>query len=76
VKSTDGAVKFKVKKDSPFIKLFSAYAKKRGGDMEAFRFTFNGDRIQPESTAESLKMEDGCEIDASILAHGGGISTN
>ena len=71
MKSGDGDVKFKVKKETPFIKLFSAYANKRGGDIDTFRFTFNGDRIKPESTAESLNLEDGCEIAVSMDAIGG-----
>ena len=71
MKSGDGDVKFKVKKETPFIKLFAAFAKKRGGDIDTFKFTFNGDRIKPESTAESLNLEDGCEIDVSMDSVGG-----
>lgn len=52
-------VTFKVKKDTPFSKVFQAFAAQKGVDLNSLRFTFDGDRLKDTSTPKMYEMEDG-----------------
>jgi small ubiquitin-related modifier len=64
-------VYFKVKKSTKLKKLMDAYCGRLGVQAESVRFMFDGDRLNPESSAEDAGMEDGDEIDAMVEQTGG-----
>mmetsp|Transcript_15301 Transcript_15301/g.42795 ORF Transcript_15301/g.42795 Transcript_15301/m.42795 type:complete len:89 (+) Transcript_15301:134-400(+) len=72
VKSQDGdQVQFKVKTSTKFEKIFVAYCSKKSMDRGSIRFLFDGERLPPEATPESVGMEDGDSIDAMTEQVGG-----
>jgi small ubiquitin-related modifier len=73
VKAQDGnEIYFKVKKTTQFRKVFIAFARKVGADVDSVRFLFDGQRIRPEQTPNDLGMEHDDEIDAMVSQTGGG----
>lgn len=56
---TDCAAKLtrflQVKRGTTFSKIFAAYAKQKNADAAAYRFVFDGNRISPESTPDSVR---------------------
>merc|ERR1719146_540763 len=68
-------VYFKVTKTTKLKKLMDAYCGRLGVQAESVRFMFDGDRLNPESSAEDAGMEDGDEIDAMVEQTGGGRAT-
>ncbi|KAJ3216205.1 Small ubiquitin- modifier 1 [Clydaea vesicula] len=75
VESSDGTqVSFKIKKATPFEKLFNAYAQKIGSDRNSIRFSFDGVRVEGHQTPESLEMEEEDVIHATVHQVGGCIS--
>ncbi|KAA8492332.1 Small ubiquitin-related modifier 1 [Porphyridium purpureum] len=72
VKDSDGnEVQFKIKRTTPMSKLMSAYASRLGVDENTYRFNFDGNRISPSDTPDSLDMEDMDCIDAMVYQQGG-----
>jgi small ubiquitin-related modifier len=59
-------VYFKVKKTTTFKKIFEAYLQRVGKAPGSVRFMFDGQRVQAESTPDSLGMEDEDTIDAMV----------
>ena len=55
---------FKIKKTTKMHKIFHAYCTRKGKPVTAFRFLFDGQRVDGEQTAEDIDMEDGDQIDA------------
>jgi small ubiquitin-related modifier len=55
---------FKIKKTTKMHKIFHAYCTRKGQPVTAFRFLFDGQRVDGEQTAEDIDMEDGDQIDA------------
>ena len=55
-----------------FGKIFKAYAKKKGIQVQEMRFLFDGNRIHTDSTPKMLEMEDGDEVNAVLEQEGGG----
>ncbi len=51
--------------------MFEAYCQRIGCDKNAIRFSFDGNRISSDDTAEKIGMEDGDVIDAMIEQTGG-----
>ena len=65
-------VYFTARKDRNFRKMFAKFAELCKLSDNALRFLFDGQRINPDHTPESLDMEDGDTIDAFIEMQGGG----
>ncbi len=62
---------FKIKKTTNLKKLMDAYCKRQGLNPSTVRFTFDGNRISGNETAEQLDMEDQDVIDAMVEQTGG-----
>lgn len=62
---------FKIKKKTKFKKLIDAYCQRQAVEPLSVRFLYDGVRIQPDQTPESLEMEDGDIIDAVLQQTGG-----
>ena len=73
VKADSGeSVEFKVKKTMRMEKLFNAYAKSKNVEhVHELRFFMDGDRIREDDTPETLKLEDGDQIDCMLEQTGG-----
>ena len=73
VKADSGeSVEFKVKDTMKMQRLFEAYAKSKNIDhVHDLRFFMDGDRIQGDDTPETLKLEDGDQIDCMLEQTGG-----
>jgi small ubiquitin-related modifier len=54
-----------------FSQIIEAYAQKKGIATSAFRFMFDGQRIQGDVTPKMLEMEDDDQIDAVLETVGG-----
>ena len=64
VKDSNGEeVQFRVKKHMPMKKIFNAYAQNKGVALNAYSFTFDGQRLTMEHTPKMLEMEEGDQID-------------
>ncbi|WWC62805.1 uncharacterized protein I303_105403 [Kwoniella dejecticola CBS 10117] len=67
IKPTDNAptIPFKVKRDTPFIKIFRAYEAKLGVAKNTYRFHYDGTRIpdDPQHTPKTLEMKIGKKYD-------------
>jgi len=61
----------KVKPSMPFQKIFDAASKRFQKEPGTFKFTFDGQRIQPDMTPAELDMEEGDTIDAHLQQVGG-----
>lgn len=62
---------FRVKPTTPFQKIFNAFCERQGRALGAFRFLFDGKRIEPTNTPSDFDMEDGDRIDAMAEQTGG-----
>ena len=47
---------FKVKRSTPFKKVFDAFASRKGIDVKMFKFTYDGARIQPTDTPGEVRF--------------------
>ena len=54
---------FKIKKTTKMFKVFNAWCTRKGQPVTAYRFLFDGQRVDGEQTAEDIDMEDGDQID-------------
>ena len=45
------------------FKVFNAWCTRKGQPVTAYRFLFDGQRVDGEQTAEDIDMEDGDQID-------------
>ncbi|CAF9905676.1 MAG: hypothetical protein GOMPHAMPRED_003316 [Gomphillus americanus] len=61
IKVTDNnnEVFFKIKRTTTLKKLMDAFCDRQGKMPNSVRFLFDGDRVQPNDTPESLEMQDG-----------------
>ncbi|KAI0527140.1 hypothetical protein KFK09_002738 [Dendrobium nobile] len=72
VKSQDGEeLVYRAKPTTKLSKLKNDYCNRHSLPINSIAFLFDGRRIHDEDTPESLKMEDGDEIDAMIHQTGG-----
>lgn len=67
---------FKCKPKTPLKKIMDAYCDRNSKKIETCRFLFDGARVNPESTPESLEMEDGDCIDVMHEQVGGAAARN
>ena len=49
----------------------NAFCQRQGVNLNAVRFLFDGNRINPSQTPEQLEMEDGDVIDVMVEQQGG-----
>jgi len=61
IKVTDGAneVFFKIKRTTALKKLMDAFCERQGKSPSSVRFLFDGNRVQPTDSPDSLDMSDG-----------------
>lgn len=61
IKVTDNnnEVFFKIKRNTKLEKLMSAFCERQGKTMTSVRFLFEGQRVQPSDTPDTLEMQDG-----------------
>ncbi|KAK4452954.1 ubiquitin-related domain-containing protein [Podospora aff. communis PSN243] len=61
IKVTDNnnEVFFKIKRSTKLEKLMSAFCDRQGKSMQSVRFLFEGQRVQPGDTPDTLEMADG-----------------
>jgi len=50
---------FKIKRTTALKKLMDAFCERQGKAPNSVRFLFDGSRVQPSDTPESLDMQDG-----------------
>ncbi|XP_040375284.1 uncharacterized protein LOC112201158 isoform X3 [Rosa chinensis] len=58
IQDKDGVKQFRIYMDDKFERLFKMYADKAKIDIQSLVFSFDGDKIGPDATPESLRMED------------------
>eukprot|EP00891_Asterochloris_glomerata_P004514 jgi/Astpho2/4514/Aster-00110 len=61
---TGGEVKFKVKRHTPFQKIFQAYCNRKGLQLSDVKFIYDSDRLKAEETPQQRDMDDLDVIDA------------
>lgn len=54
---------FKVKMNTKLQKVFIVYAQRKGVNVKALRFSFDGERIKDDQTPKVLGMEDQDQLD-------------
>ncbi|KAF2744221.1 ubiquitin-like protein [Sporormia fimetaria CBS 119925] len=61
IKVTDNnnEVFFKIKKSTQLKKLMDAFCERQGKTPQSVRFLFEGSRVQPDDSPDTLGMEDG-----------------
>ncbi|KAI3397469.1 hypothetical protein diail_10681 [Diaporthe ilicicola] len=61
IKVTDNnnEVFFKIKKSTKLEKLMGAFCERQGKTVNSVRFLFEGQRVQPNDTPDTLEMQDG-----------------
>lgn len=61
IKVTDNnnEVFFKIKKSTKLEKLMGAFCERQGKALSSVRFLFEGQRVQPTDTPDTLEMQDG-----------------
>lgn len=64
---------FRLHATTPFQKLFNAIARTRGLSPTAIRFVYEGKRLSPHETPESMDMQTGDTIDLMLEQVGGGV---
>ncbi|KAK3031560.1 hypothetical protein RJ639_036359, partial [Escallonia herrerae] len=58
IQDKTGLKQFRVYMDDKFERLFKMYAEKVKLDLQSLAFCFDGDKVSPTATPESLGMED------------------
>ncbi|KAK3945259.1 ubiquitin-related domain-containing protein [Diplogelasinospora grovesii] len=61
IKVTDNnnEVFFKIKRSTKLEKLMTAFCERQGKTLASVRFLFEGQRVQPNDTPDTLEMTDG-----------------
>ncbi|KAF3764892.1 hypothetical protein M406DRAFT_356715 [Cryphonectria parasitica EP155] len=61
IKVTDNnnEVFFKIKRSTKLEKLMNAFCERQGKTLQSVRFLFEGQRVQPTDTPDTLEMADG-----------------
>ncbi|KAK4110568.1 ubiquitin-like protein [Canariomyces notabilis] len=61
IKVTDNnnEVFFKIKRSTKLEKLMTAFCERQGKSLNSVRFLFEGQRVQPGDTPDTLEMQDG-----------------
>jgi small ubiquitin-related modifier len=62
---------FKIKYKTKMGKVFKAWAEKKGINLDAVKFLFDGERVGEDLTPKLLNMDDGDQIDVFMEQVGG-----
>merc|ERR1712000_344895 len=54
---------FKIKRSTKLEKLMNAFCERQGKSSNSVRFLFEGSRVQPSDTPDTLEMQDGDQLD-------------
>ncbi|KXH61372.1 ubiquitin family protein [Colletotrichum salicis] len=75
IKVTDNnnEVFFKIKRSTKLDKLMSAFCDRQGKAMNSVRFLFEGQRVQPTDTPDTLEMADGDTLEVHQEQVGGSL---
>ncbi|KID96248.1 Small ubiquitin-related modifier, SUMO, partial [Metarhizium majus ARSEF 297] len=68
----DNEMVFKVKRSTKLEKLMNAFCDRQGQSPNSVRFLFEGSRVQPTETPDTLEMQDGDTIEVHQEQIGGG----
>jgi len=71
VNSEGNEVFFKIKKNTKLRKLMDAYCKRQGLVNGSVRFSFDGNRVNPETTPDDIGIQSDDIIDAMVEQTGG-----
>ncbi|KAH8883983.1 ubiquitin-like protein [Thozetella sp. PMI_491] len=65
IKVTDNnnEVFFKIKRNTKLEKLMTAFCERQGKTLQSVRFLFEGQRVQPSDTPDTLEMQDGDQLE-------------
>ncbi|KAH9606289.1 hypothetical protein KSS87_014957 [Heliosperma pusillum] len=66
IQDKSGTKQYRVYADDKFEQLFKRYAEKLKIGLEKLVFSFDGDKINPDSTPKSLEMEDDDQIEVNV----------
>ncbi|KAJ2614193.1 hypothetical protein H4S08_001816 [Coemansia sp. RSA 1365] len=69
--SDNSEIMFKIKRSTKLAKLMQAYCARTGKSSGTVRFLVDGERINGDSTPDTLGLEDGDTIDAMTEQVGG-----
>lgn len=69
--SNNTELRFKIRKNTQFSKVYNAYASQKQIDQASIVFLFDGSTVGREATPESLGIEDGDVLDAQMHQTGG-----
>ncbi|CAP69606.1 uncharacterized protein PODANS_1_12620 [Podospora anserina S mat+] len=74
IKVTDNnnEVFFKIKRSTKLEKLMTAFCERQGKTIQSVRFLFEGQRVQPSDTPDTLEMQDGDTLEVHQEQVGGG----
>lgn len=74
IKVTDNnnEVFFKIKRSTKLEKLMTAFCERQGKTLASVRFLFEGQRVQPTDTPDTLEMADGDSLEVHQEQIGGG----
>ncbi|KAM4059375.1 ubiquitin-2 like rad60 SUMO-like domain-containing protein [Hirsutella rhossiliensis] len=74
IKVTDNnnEVFFKIKRSTKLEKLMNAFCERQGKNINSVRFLFEGARVQPTDTPDTLEMQDGDTLEVHQEQVGGG----
>ncbi|OAA39680.1 Small ubiquitin-related modifier, SUMO [Metarhizium rileyi] len=75
IKVTDNSneVFFKIKRSTKLEKLMNAFCERQGKNPTSVRFLFEGSRVQPTDTPDTLEMQDGDTLEVHQEQVGGGL---
>ncbi|KAI1845631.1 hypothetical protein JX265_005321 [Neoarthrinium moseri] len=75
IKVTDNnnEVFFKIKRTTKLEKLMNAFCERQGKNLSSVRFLFEGQRVQPTDTPETLEMQDSDCLEVHQEQVGGGM---
>ncbi|EOR01432.1 hypothetical protein E3P92_00431 [Wallemia ichthyophaga] len=68
---SEDEIQFSVKPTTKLGKIFAAFCQRTGQDQSTVRFTFNGDRLDPDDTVKQYEMEDDDQLQAHVSQIGG-----
>ncbi|KAI9829792.1 MAG: hypothetical protein M1826_005369 [Phylliscum demangeonii] len=74
IKVTDNnnEIFFKIKRTTALKKLMDAFCERQGKSPQTVRFLYDGNRVQPMDTPNSLDMQDGDTLEVHQEQTGGG----
>lgn len=69
--ANSGELQFRVKKSTPFSKILKVWSEKTKLQQNAFKFSFDGEQLDPCKCAMDYDMQEGDVIDVMPIQTGG-----